>query len=150
MHPFDHQSPLGTITFKARWLFTELGVSAALGPVPKGYHSFSLYHLYHLRCAMVNTYRDFRLLKPCFSQPSLFVCVSWFFFFGFFMCSSWESCCARPRAVVVPCFPCPRRAQLWAHRDMVVRASHESTENQSQQSKGGMAGTRWEGRGEGP
>lgn len=98
MHPFDHQSPLGTITFKARWLFTELGVSAALGPVPKGYHSFSLYHLYHLHCAMVNTYRDFWLLKPCFSQLSLFVCISWFFFFGFFMCSSWESCCATPPA----------------------------------------------------
>lgn len=46
------------------------------------------------------------------------------------------TCWAKPRAVVVPCFACPRRVQFWAHRDIVVRVSYESTENQTQQSKG--------------
>lgn len=54
VHPFDCQSSLGTVSFKARWLFTDLGLSAAFGPVPKGYHLFSLYH--HLDCALVHIY----------------------------------------------------------------------------------------------
>lgn len=54
MHLLGCQLPVGTIIFKAKWLFIELGLSAAFGPVPKEYHLFSLYH--HLHCAVVNTY----------------------------------------------------------------------------------------------